>query len=160
MNNNKQTSKDYEICKIVESYSNLNIMNAVKNARDTGALDGKKIVEIVNEVRKLDSYNSRENNMFGTESRMIALYGRVSTEHDAQLYAFENQMQYYDNQVALHPEWKVYKTYSDEGVTGTSIKKRKGFLQMIEYGRYINNAQRTEKKWCGSILCDRRPLEF
>lgn len=132
MNNNKQTSKDYEICKIVESYSNLNIMNAVKNARDTGALDGKKIVEIVNEVRKLDSYNSRENNMFGTESRMIALYGRVSTEHDAQLYAFENQMQYYDNQVALHPEWKVYKTYSDEGVTGTSIKKRKGFLQMIE----------------------------
>ena len=28
---------------------------------------------------------------------MTAIYGRVSTEHAAQLSALENQMQYYDN---------------------------------------------------------------
>ena len=125
MNNNKKISKDYKNCTVVESYSNLDLMNAVKKAREAGEIDGKKIVEIINESRNLDSYNSRVSTMFSTGSRLIALYGRVSTEHDAQLAAFENQIQYYENLVAQHPEWEVYKTYSDEGVTGTSIKNRK-----------------------------------
>lgn len=37
----------------------------------------------------------------------------VSTEHEAQLSALENQVQYYDNLMAFHPEWKLYKTYID-----------------------------------------------
>ena len=31
--------------------------------------------------------------------RKVAIYGRVSTEHEAQLSALENQLQWYDDQV-------------------------------------------------------------
>lgn len=65
-------------------------------------------------------------------TRIVAIYARVSTEHEAQLSALENQVQYYDNILAQHPDWKLYKRYIDEGITGTSIRKRKNFLQMIE----------------------------
>lgn len=64
--------------------------------------------------------------------RIVAIYARVSTEHEAQLSALENQVQYYNNLLKLHPEWTVYKFYIDEGITGTSVKKRKNFLKMME----------------------------
>ena len=64
--------------------------------------------------------------------RKVAIYARVSTEHEAQLSALDNQVQYYDNILSMHPEWELYKRYIDEGITGTSIKKRKKFLRMIE----------------------------
>jgi len=64
--------------------------------------------------------------------RIVAIYARVSTEHEAQLSALENQIQYYDNILAMHPDWTVYKRYIDEGITGTSVKKRKNFMQMLE----------------------------
>lgn len=66
------------------------------------------------------------------KQRTIAIYARVSTEHEAQLSALENQIQYYDNLCLLHPEWKLYKMYVDEGITGTSVKKRKDFMSMME----------------------------
>lgn len=66
------------------------------------------------------------------KTRIVAIYARVSTEHEAQLSALENQVQYYDNLLKLHPEWKLYKSYIDEGITGTSVKKRKNFLKMME----------------------------
>jgi predicted site-specific integrase-resolvase len=56
-------------------------------------------------------------------ARKIAIYGRVSTEHEAQLSALENQLQWYDDQVQYHPNWDVYDRYIDEGITGTQAKK-------------------------------------
>ena len=64
--------------------------------------------------------------------RKVAIYARVSTEHEAQLSALDNQVQYYDNILAMHPDWELYKRYIDEGITGTSVKKRRNFLKMIE----------------------------
>lgn len=64
--------------------------------------------------------------------RKVAIYARVSTEHEAQLSALDNQVQYYDNILAQHPDWELYKRYIDEGITGTSVKKRKNFTKMIE----------------------------
>ena len=64
--------------------------------------------------------------------RTVAIYARVSTEHEAQLSALENQVQYYDNLLAMHPDWEVYDRYIDEGITGTSVKKRKRFMEMME----------------------------
>ena len=64
--------------------------------------------------------------------RTVAIYARVSTEHESQLSALENQVQYYDNILAQHPDWKLYKRYIDEGITGTSILKRKNFMKMLE----------------------------
>lgn len=37
-------------------------------------------------------------------ARKVAIYGRVSTEHEAQLSALENQLQWYDDQVRYHPK--------------------------------------------------------
>lgn len=64
--------------------------------------------------------------------RRVAVYARVSTEHEAQISALENQVQYYDNLFLSHPEWKLYKRYVDEGITGTSVNKRQSFLEMME----------------------------
>ena len=41
--------------------------------------------------------------------RTIVYYGRVSTEHEAQLSALENQLQWYDDQSKYHPNWKVLR---------------------------------------------------
>ena len=64
--------------------------------------------------------------------RNTVFYGRVSTEHEAQIAALENQMQWYDDQAKFHPNWIVLDKYIDEGITGTQAKKRPAFLQMIK----------------------------
>ena len=64
--------------------------------------------------------------------RTVVFYGRVSTEHEAQLSALENQMQWYSDQAKYHPNWNVIDKYIDEGITGTQAKKRPSFLRMIE----------------------------
>ena len=64
--------------------------------------------------------------------RHMVFYGRVSTEHEAQLSALENQIQWYDDQAERHPNWVVVDKYIDEGITGTQAKKRPAFLRMIE----------------------------
>ncbi len=62
-------------------------------------------------------------------------YGRVSTEHEAQLAALENQLQWYDDQTERHSNWNVLQKYIDEGITGTQAKKRPAFLRMLEDAR-------------------------
>ena len=63
--------------------------------------------------------------------RRIVFYGRVSTQHEAQVDALGNQMQWYDDQLRYHPNWQVVDRYIDEGITGTSAKKRPAFMKMI-----------------------------
>ena len=67
--------------------------------------------------------------------RRAVFYGRVSTEHEAQLSALENQMQWYDDQAKYHPNWTIVGKYIDEGITGTQAKKRPSFLKMLEDAR-------------------------
>ena len=63
--------------------------------------------------------------------RRIVFYGRVSTQHEAQVDALGNQMQWYDDQLRYHPNWQVVDRYIDEGITGTSAKKRPAFMKML-----------------------------
>ena len=74
-------------------------------------------------------------NLDRNRERRMVFYGRVSTEHEAQLSAFENQIQWYDDQARYHPNWMVLETYLDKGITGTQAKKRPAFLQMLEDAR-------------------------
>lgn len=67
-----------------------------------------------------------------SKKRIVAIYARVSTEHEAQISALGNQIQYYDNLFEQHPEWELYERYIDEGITGTSVKKRKNFMRMMK----------------------------
>lgn len=49
-------------------------------------------------------------------TRDMVFYGRVSTEHEAQLSALENQIQWYDDQAKYHPNWNVLNKYIDATV--------------------------------------------
>lgn len=62
----------------------------------------------------------------------VCFYGRVSTQHEAQMNALDNQIQWYDSILRDHPNWEKVAIYTDRGVTGTQAKKRHGFMQMIE----------------------------
>ena len=61
----------------------------------------------------------------------VAIYARVSTKHEAQMLAFDNQVQWYKRLFAQHPEWELVEMYADEGITATSTKKRADFNRMI-----------------------------
>ena len=81
----------------------------------------------------IPNYNTINLNTLNRDRpRKICFYGRVSTEHEAQLSALENQIQWYDNQLLLHDNWELVKKYIDRGITGTQAKKRPAFLKMIE----------------------------
>lgn len=59
-----------------------------------------------------------------------------SSEHEAQLAALENQMQWYEDQAKYHPNWTVLKSYIDRGITGTQAKKRPAFMEMLNDAKY------------------------
>ena len=77
--------------------------------------------------------------------RRIVYYGRVSTEHEAQLEALEKQMQWYEDQTKYHPNWTVVGKYIDEGITGTLAKKRPSFMKMIEPSRGAGAGRRRDQ---------------
>ena len=63
--------------------------------------------------------------------KKVAIYTRVSTEHEEQISAMANQKDWYSAILNIHPEWDVVQMYADEGVTGTAAYKRKAFMEMI-----------------------------
>ena len=65
------------------------------------------------------------------KEKRVVIYARVSTEHEAQVYALGNQLEWYNAFLERHPEWILVDKYIDEGITGTSAEKRPGFTQMI-----------------------------
>lgn len=65
------------------------------------------------------------------KKKRVCAYARVSTDLDDQKNSFEAQLNEYETRIKSNPEWIFTKLYSDEGISGTSIKNRKGFLEMI-----------------------------
>lgn len=61
----------------------------------------------------------------------VTFYARVSTDKDEQLNSLENQVQYYTELIQSKPNWTYVKGYVDEGISGTSTKKRDSFNRMI-----------------------------
>ena len=61
----------------------------------------------------------------------VASYCRVSTDKSDQANSFETQQSYFLEYIQNTPDWELYKTYADQGITGTSTKKRTQFNNMI-----------------------------
>ena len=61
----------------------------------------------------------------------VTFYARVSTDKDEQLNSLENQVQYYTELIQSKPNWTYVEGYIDEGISGTSTKKRDSFNRMI-----------------------------
>lgn len=65
------------------------------------------------------------------KKRRVAGYARVSTDHDDQFSSYEAQIDYYTKYIKGRDDWEFVEVYTDEGITGTSTKRREGFKQMI-----------------------------
>lgn len=63
---------------------------------------------------------------------IVAGYCRVSTDRDDQANSFESQKRYFRDYILNHPDWMLHDIYADEGITGTSTKKRAQFNRMIQ----------------------------
>lgn len=68
----------------------------------------------------------------GARRRRVAGYARVSTDKDEQFTSYEAQIDYYTQMIKRNPDWEFVQVYTDEGITGTSIKHREGFNSMVE----------------------------
>lgn len=65
----------------------------------------------------------------------VAAYCRVSTEEEEQQSSYEAQCSYYTDKIMTNPEWTMAGIFADEGITGTSTKKRDDFNRMIRHCR-------------------------
>lgn len=63
--------------------------------------------------------------------RLVAAYARVSTDSEEQATSYEAQVKYYTEYIQSNPEWDYIQVYADEGISGTSMKKRDNFNRMI-----------------------------
>ena len=57
--------------------------------------------------------------------KRVVAYTRVSTDNDDQKNSLENQKLYFEEYVNQHKDWELVDIYADEGISGTSLKKKK-----------------------------------
>ena len=65
------------------------------------------------------------------EKKRVAAYARVSTDFSDQIHSLSAQRAFFTEYISVNNEWEMVEVYYDEGITGTSTKKRDGFNRMI-----------------------------
>ena len=61
----------------------------------------------------------------------VAAYCRVSTEQEEQQSSYAAQIAYYTEKISKNKDWELAGIFADEGITGTSAKKRTEFLKLM-----------------------------
>ena len=61
----------------------------------------------------------------------VAAYCRVSTKDEEQITSYEAQKAFYTEKIMTNRAWTMAGIFPDEGITGTSARKRPKFLEMI-----------------------------
>lgn len=95
-----------------------------------------------NEIRKrykgissdeIDVIPAKEkDDFFNTDQpAIVGVYARVSTGDPNQTSSYELQINHYNDEVQKRSNWQLYKIYADEGISGTSLKHREAFKEMI-----------------------------
>ena len=107
----KRDSKEAERRQIQETIS--------KNRR------GERKVKVILPDKKLYTYQE-------SKRIRVAAYCRVSTAEEAQMNSFEMQVQHFEQVISENPMYEKADIYKDEGISGTSIEKRKDFQRIIE----------------------------
>ena len=67
-----------------------------------------------------------------TSKKRVAAYARVSTLHEEQESSYDAQVEYYTKHIQSNPNWEFVGIYADNGISGTSTKRREGFNRMVE----------------------------
>ena len=62
----------------------------------------------------------------------VAVYARVSTDHEEQQTSLATQKDYYAKLIDAHADWSLAGIYADDGVTGTSYLQRREFQRMMQ----------------------------
>lgn len=65
----------------------------------------------------------------------VAAYCRVSTDKGDQANSFQSQQRYFQDCISRNPSWTLVQIYADEGLSGTSTRKREAFNRMISDAR-------------------------
>lgn len=63
---------------------------------------------------------------------LVAAYCRVSTDRTDQVNSLRSQREYFHTYIEGHPGWRLARVYADEGLSGTSVRRRAAFQQMLE----------------------------
>lgn len=63
--------------------------------------------------------------------KKVAAYARISIESERMQHSLSTQISYYNQLIQGNPEWEFAGVYSDDGISGTSIRKREGFRRML-----------------------------
>ena len=66
-----------------------------------------------------------------TGRKKVAVYCRVSTDREDQANSFESQQRYFRQYIENNADWELYEVFADEGLSGTTTKKRREFNRMI-----------------------------
>ena len=78
------------------------------------------------------SFMNRKNKDDEKPKLRVAAYCRVSTDSDEQATSYEAQIEHYTAYIKGHPDWEFAGIFADDGITGTSTKKREEFNRMID----------------------------
>ncbi|WP_027399681.1 recombinase family protein [Anaerovorax odorimutans] len=62
----------------------------------------------------------------------VAAYCRVSTDNEDQINSLDSQVIYFTDYINNNKDWSLVKVYADEGITGTNIRKREEFRNMLD----------------------------
>lgn len=83
----------------------------------------------------MDLYKIRKQLREGLAIEKIKLrvtsYSRVSTDHEEQKKSLVNQTEHFEEMIKKNDNWQYIPGYIDEGISGTSDKKRENFRRMI-----------------------------
>ncbi len=71
------------------------------------------------------------------ESQQISVcaYCRVSTDKNDQRNSYATQKRFFEREFSKHKNWVGKEVFADQGISGTSLKKRDEFNRMIELAR-------------------------
>lgn len=78
-----------------------------------------------------------DNKEIGKRKR-VAAYARVSVDSDVTLHSVDAQISYYSRMIQKNPEWEYAGVYADRGISGTRIKKRDAFQELMDECRKGN----------------------
>ena len=102
-------------------------------------------------------------NVAGNKTRLhgrqrVAAYCRVSTDSEEQINSYAAQKAYYTQKIEESPDWELAGIFADEGITGTSMKKRKEFRKTAERNvwKIRQDLRRSRRISTDSIICRRQ----
>lgn len=87
------------------------------------------------EVIEADEQSAQESTASTLNVKRVAAYVRVSTKSEEQENSFKNQEAQWRKSIEEHEGYQLVDVYEDEGISGTSTKKRTDFQRMIADAR-------------------------